>query len=625
MEEDKLTAWINKTLLGDKARVQQQRPQQKPQQPPSKPTHAPIKKHHFLMPKTTRPETRPASGAGRLRVIPLGGLDEVGKNMMVIEYIHPGKTEASDIIIVDMGFQFPEEDMLGIDYVIPDTSYLMGKLDKLRAVVITHGHLDHIGGIPYLYKKLGEPIFYSTKLTLGLIRKKLEEFKIEENARLHEIGFGEMIRLGAFQFELFRVNHSFPDSAGVIIRSPVGILVHTGDFKFDFTPADGKPADFAKIASLASEKVLALFSDSTNATKPGYTMSERQVGETLEGIVRNIAGRIIIATFSSSIGRIQQIIDAAVNHGRKVYLSGRSIVDNVSIARQLGYIKAPSGTLMNIRDASKRVIEDDKALIITTGSQGESLSALARMAMNDHTHIKLKKGDTVIFSSSPIIGNERAITTVVNNLCQMGVQAISNQSMDVHTTGHGNQEDLKLMINLVKPRYVVPIHGELYMRTAHGKLAESIGYQEKNVIVANNGSILEIDQTEVKLLKERVDTNYVMVEGPEVGNTSSQVLLERQIMARNGVLVLLFQINSRSKQLIHPPQIISRGFIYLKESQEVIDAVIREAQKAYMDIVSKDKSVKRGEVKGYIRSRLDKFIHKKIEKTPLIIPILVEK
>lgn len=607
--EDKLSSWIQKTVLGTESQ-------------PAPPPHQKGKIQHPHPLQHRTPLQHPAHG--KLRIVPLGGLDEVGKNMMVVEYFQPHQKESTDIIIIDMGFQFPEEDMLGIDYVIPDTSYLEGKLNRIRGVILTHGHLDHIGGIPYLFKKLGEPIFYGTRLTIGLAKKRLEEFELDRRARLNVLGYDDVLTLGSMQIELFRVNHSIPDSAGVIVRSPVGTIVHTGDFKFDFTPADGKPADFAKMARLGTQNVIALFSDSTNATKPGYTISEKQVGITLSEIIKNISGRVIIATFSSALGRIQQIISAGVQFNRKVYLSGRSIIDNVGIAQQLGYIQAPPGTIKDIRKVSSKMVEEDRALILTTGSQGEALSALARMAMNDHASIRLKKGDTVVFSSSPIIGNERAITTIINNLCQMGIQTISNKVMDVHASGHGQQEDLKLMMNLIKPQYVVPVHGELYMRTAHAKLAESIGYPDHRVKVVQNGSVLEMAHNELRVLPERIPLSHVMIDGLGVGSIGSQVLMERQIMASNGVLVLLFHVNRKTRSLIGTPEALSRGFIYLKESQEVIDKVIKEAQRVYQYLLLENKNVKRGDLKQALRSRLDNFIHRTVDKTPLILPVIIE-
>ncbi|MEK9132173.1 MAG: ribonuclease J, partial [Patescibacteria group bacterium] len=389
---------------------------------------------------------------GLLRVIPLGGLDEVGKNMMIFEYDR-------DILIVDMGLQFPEEDMLGIDYVIPDVSYLMNKLDRIRGILITHGHLDHIGGIPYLLAKLNFPPIFTAKLTIGMIQKKLVEFGLDKKARLHEIDPAKQLRLGSFAVDWFRVNHSIPDALGIILRTPAGTIVHTGDFKFDYTPAFQHPADYSKIAALAGQNVIALFSDSTNALKPGYTISEKKIGETLDEVIKTVSGRVIIATFSSLVGRIQQVINSAARYGRKVYLSGRSMADTVSIAQHLGYIKYPPGLVQPINKIGKTL--DEHTLILTTGSQGEAVSALTRMALGDHQQITIKKGDTVVLSSSPIPGNERSIYTVINNIVRLGARVIFHQAMDIHTSGHAQREDLKLMINLIKPKNLVPIHGEL--------------------------------------------------------------------------------------------------------------------------------------------------------------------
>ena len=550
-----------------------------------------------------------------LRIIPLGGLEEVGKNMTVFEY-------GDDIFIVDMGFQFPEEDMLGIDYVIPDVSYLEDKKDKIRGLVVTHGHLDHIGGISYLLDKIGNPPIYATKLTLGLIQKRLEEFKLMGKAKLIELDPKQRLNLGRFELEFFRVNHSIPDGIGLVINTPAGTVVHSGDFKFDFSPADKKPADFAKLASLSKRNVIALMSDSTNALKPGYTISEKQIGEALEGIIKNTEGRIIIASFSSLIGRIQQIITLAAKHGRRVFVSGRSMIDNIGIAKQLGYIKGPPGLVRDIK-TNARAATASNALILTTGSQGEAVSALTRMALNNHHQVKIKKGDTVVLSSSPIIGNERAIATVVNNLCQLGARVISNQIMDVHTSGHAQQEDLKLMMSLVQPKYLVPIHGELYMRAGHVQVAQEIGMKPEQAILANNGDVLEISQGVAKKLEEKVPSNYIMVDGLGVGDLGTQVIMERQVMAENGILVVLFKVNGKTRKLIGTPDVISRGFIYMKESAEVIEKVAKMASSAYEEIIKKDPRAKRKDVKNYVRARLDRYVHNQLEKRPLVLPVIV--
>lgn len=550
-----------------------------------------------------------------LRIIPLGGLDEVGKNMMVIEF-------EQDIVIIDMGFQFPEEDMLGVDYVIPDVSYLMDKLPRIRGILITHGHLDHIGAIPYLLPKLGFPPIFSAKLTIGLVKKRLEEFGLERKARLNEIDPDKRLRLGNFIIDWFRVNHSIPDGLGIIVRTPAGVIVHTGDFKFDYTPVFQKPAEYAKIAALGSQNVVALFSDSTNALKPGYTMSERKIGETLDKIIKTARGRIIIAAFASLIGRIQQIINSAAFYGRKVFLSGRSMVDNISIAQHLAFIKAPPGLLHPINKIGKT--KDEHVLILTTGAQGEAMSALTRMALGDHSQISIQRGDTVVLSSSPIPGNERSIYTVINNLVRLGAHVIFNQVMDVHTSGHAQREDLKLMINLVRPKYLVPIHGELFMRQAHAEIGRELGMSERNTVILENGDVLEISKGEAHKSHERASANYIMIDGKGVGDVGAQIIMDRQIMAENGVLVALFTVDAKTKKLVRDPEVISRGFIYMKESQEILNETVAVAKKAYLEALTRMPQGKRGEIKSFIRGCLDRFSHRKIERHPLILPVIVE-
>lgn len=566
--------------------------------------------------KKTQPDSKKVfHGRGSLRVIPLGGLDEVGKNMMIFEFDR-------DIIIVDMGFQFPEEDMLGIDYVIPDVSYLMNKLDRIRGILITHGHLDHIGAIPYLLPKLNFPPIFSSKLTNGLIKKRLEEFGLERKTTLREVDPHKQMRLGAFLIDWFRVNHSIPDGLGIILRTPAGTIVHTGDFKFDFTPVFQQPADYTKIASLGSQNVVALFSDSTNALKPGNTMSEKKIGETLDEIIKSARGRIIIAAFSSLIGRIQQVFNSATTYGRKVFISGRSMADNILIAQQLQFLKTPSGFVHPIKKIGNT--KDEHVLILTTGAQGESMSALTRMSLGDHPQIKIKRGDTVVLSSSPIPGNERSIYTVINNLVRLGARVIFNQVMDVHTSGHAQREDLKLMINLVKPKHLVPIHGELFMRQAHAEIGRELGLSEKSVVMLENGDVLEISKGEVRKTHERVSANYIMIDGKGIGDVGAQIIMDRQIMAENGVLVVLFTADIKTRKLLRDPEVISRGFIYMKESREIVNEIITVSKNTYKEAIEKMPSGRRGEIKAYIRGILDKFSHKKIERRPLILPIVVE-
>lgn len=553
---------------------------------------------------------------GKLRIIPIGGLNEVGKNCMVLEY-------ENDIILIDVGFQFPEEDMLGVDYVIPDLSYLDDKLDRIRGILITHGHLDHIGAIPYVMQKLNFPPIYATKLTIGLIDKRNEEFGLQDKVQTRVVTADDTLQLGQFNISFFRVNHSIPDAVGIVVKSPAGNIVHTGDFKFDFSPSGGQqPADFARIAGLANQDIAALFIDSTNALKPGYTISEKKIGDSLETIIKNYEGRIVIASFSSQIGRLQQIIDAAQKYDRKIFLSGRSLIDNVYIASKLGYLKVPDGLIHDIRRVQK--VPEQKALILTTGSQGESVSSLTRMAMENHQSIKIKKGDTVVLSSSPVPGNERAVFSVTNNLCRLGARIINNQIMDVHASGHAQQEDLKLMMSLVKPKYVVPVHGEYYMRYGCKELAHSLGYAEKNGVMIENGDVLEIQNNEVKTTQEKAENKYILVDGLGVGDVGTQVMMDRQTLAENGVVILIIPINPATQKMKGDIDVISRGFIYMKESEEIINEMKSIARKAFDRVIEKRKDPKRQDIKRYIKESVDKFVHEKLERHPLVLPILME-
>lgn len=570
--------------------------------------------------KSTSPFAQAHKGhyRGKLRLIPVGGLDEVGKNCMILEY-------DKDIILIDLGFQFPEEDMLGVDYVIPDLSYLDDKIDRIKGIVITHGHLDHVGGLPYVMPKLKYPPIYGTKLTNGLIQKRLEEFGQMGQTKLHNITKDDVIQLGQFNVSFFHVNHSIPDAVGVVVKTPAGNIVHTGDFKFDFTPSgDQLPPDFARIASLGNQDIAALFIDSTNALKPGYTISEKKVGASLENVIKNTDGRVVIASFSSQIGRIQQIIDYAKKYGRTIFTSGRSLSDNIFIASKLGYLKLPQGIVQDIRKMGK--VPDNKVIVLTTGSQGEATSALTRIALEDHPNVKVKKGDTIVLSSSPIPGNERAITAVTNNLCKLGAHIINNQIMDVHTSGHAQQEDLKLMMNLVKAKNVVPVHGEYFMRYGNKDIAMSIGYHEKNAIMVENGGVIEVENGEARATGESVETKYILVDGLGVGDIGAQVMMDRQTLAENGVLILVVSIDPKTRKIQKDVDVISRGFIYMKESEELVKAISQLAREAYNKVLDKrGPETKRGDIKKYIKESVDKLVHQKIERHPLVLPIIIEQ
>ncbi|MGL5830985.1 MAG: ribonuclease J [Candidatus Altimarinota bacterium] len=552
---------------------------------------------------------------GKLRIIPIGGLDEVGKNTMVMEY-------EDSIFLIDLGFQFPEADMLGVDYVIPDINYLKDKIHKIKGIVITHGHLDHIGGIAFLLPKLNFPPIFAGKLTMGLIKKQLDEHGLTNQATLQTLDYSETLYFGKMKVSFFRVTHSIPDSCGLFIETPAGSVVHTGDFKIDLSPAGAQmPPEFSKIAAFADKNVTLMMSDSTNAMKPGYTVSEQKIGRTLDKIIKDTDGRIIIASFSSQIGRIQQIIDAAVKHGRKIFLSGRSLVDNSVMAAELGYLKYPQGLISDIKRSKKHPPE--KTIILTTGSQGEPVAALSRMALNEHAQVKIGPGDTVVLSSSPIPGNEMAVVRVVNNLTRLGARIINNHIMDVHASGHGSQEDLKLMFTLVRPRYFMPVHGEYFMRKIHGEvMIDELSFARDRMMMVENGDVLEMKNGEVKITGEKVQTNYILVDGLGGGDIGSQVMMDRQILAENGLIVLMFRIDPKTKAMIGDIKVESRGFVYMEESQEIINGICHRAVDAYRNFAKNNPNFNNEEAKIHIRESVDQFVVGKIDRQPLIIPVI---
>lgn len=556
---------------------------------------------------------------GKLKVIPLGGLNEVGKNMMAFEY-------ENDIIIIDMGFEFPGDDMLGIDYIIPDISYLEENKHKIRGVIITHAHLDHIGGVPYMLPKLNFPPLYGAKLTIGLIKKKIEEFNQEREAKLITIDPDQPLQLGKFLCNFFRVVHSIPDSLGVIIDTPVGKIVHTGDFKFDENPAGfQQKADIHKMEALGSQNVLALFSDSTNSLKPGHSMSEQQVGEALEEVIKNAKGRLIIASFSSLIGRIQQIIENAQKYNRKIFVSGRSMIENMDISKRLGYLAFPEDLVNDIKQYRNEA--DHETLILTTGSQGEAVSALNRIANDEHPHINLRKGDTVVLSSSPIVGNERAIHTVINQLCLRGANVIHNQILDVHASGHGYQDELIRMINYIKPKYFLPVHGEFFMRQGHALLAtEKCGIPEENIIMLQNGDVLigEKDGRFYRSEELTVETKYILIDGLGEGHVGSNVQINREVMSKNGAVIIILVVNGKNMRLAKRPEIVTRGFIYMHEADEITREMCHLAEDAYRKLIEKNPGADRKDIKRYISQTVDKYTHTKLERSPLIVPLIVE-
>lgn len=599
MKMDKLSNWIK----GATGAVQQvRRPVVKPQADRQSPPRPQVVQHK-----------EPTVHRGVMRVIPIGGLEEVGKNSMVIEY-------EDDIICVDMGFQFPENDMLGVDYIIPDIKYLKDRKRRLRAIVVTHGHLDHIGAIPYVYADLGYPPIYCSKLTSGLILRQMEEHKLHKQAKFVIIDAKQPYRIGKFELDFFRVNHSIPDAYGLAIRSPEGCIVHTGDFKFDFTPADGVLADIPKIATIGRRGVNALFSDSTNSTKPGHTISEKIVGQNLESSISDAKGRIIIASFSSLVGRIQQIIDYAEKHGRKIFLSGRSMDETMKVAHTMGYLRIPEGIVQPIKEVNK--FPDDKILILTTGSQGEPMSALSRMATDAHAHVKISKGDTVVVSSSPIIGNEKAVAFLVDQLARHGAEIVHNKIMDVHTSGHGQQEDLKMMMTLIKPDHLVPVHGNFYMRESHAALGLQVGLKESEVHVIDDGDVLEFRKGKLGFKKENIKVNYIVVDGMGLGELGSQVSQERDSMSKNGVVLVTLKM--RGARWMGDPIITVHGFVYQKEAAMIVGEIGKEVKNAYYKLQKRDKGAKMPDYENYIRNQVANYILRRLDRRPLVSTVVVD-
>jgi ribonuclease J len=546
----------------------------------------------------------------RLRVIPLGGLGEIGKNMMVFEL-------ADDIVIVDCGLMFPEEDMLGVDLVLPDISYLRQRLDKVRAIVITHGHEDHIGALPYILPDLNVPV-YCTRLTRGLISVKLKEHHLQDKTELVLLNPGEEVSLGAFTVELFRVAHSIPDATGVILRTPLGTVVHTGDFKLDHTPVMGQHTDLNRIAELGAAGVLLLCSDSTYAEVQGYTPSEQTVGESLEHIMAESEGRVIVTSFASLISRIQQVIDASAMYGRRVFVVGRSMVDNVAMALELGYLNGRDGTLGRLEEM--RNLPHDQVTIMTTGSQGEPTSALARMANRDHRQVQIVAGDTVVLSASAIPGNELLVNRVVDNLFKMKARVLYNRVANVHVRGHASQEELKLILSLAKPRYFLPIHGEYRMLTIHARLAQSMGMDPENTFVLEDGDVLEIEEEGASKV-EHVQADHVYVDGMGVGDVDHIVLRDRKHLANDGMVVAIIAVDKQTGRLASRPDIITRGFVDVEESEELLERA-REIVRESLD--GADHLAEWSITNATVKDALAKFLYSETRRRPMVLPMVIE-
>ena len=560
--------------------------------------------------KPERPH-RAEKSASPLKVMALGGLHEIGKNLYVFEY-------ENDMIVVDVGLEFPDQDMLGIDVVIPDFTYLLNNRDKVRGIVVTHGHEDHIGGLPYLMKELDTTI-YSTRMTQGLIEAKFVEHGLKGKVNMNTVRAGDRIKLGCFEVEFITVNHSIPDAVALAIKTPVGTLVHTGDFKIDTTPTQGGMIDLARFAELGNEGVLALLMDSTNAERPGYTMSERRVSQSLEGIFKNAEGkRIIIATFSSNVYRVQQIIDIAAALGRKVALSGRSMVNVTAIAEQLGYIKLPAGVLLDINALDK--YPKDQTVIITTGSQGETMSALYRMAYSDHRKVVVSEDDLIVLSSNPIPGNEKFVTNIVNELMKLGCSVVYESLAEVHTSGHACQEELKLMLGLVKPKFYIPVHGEFKHLKKAQMLGESMGIPTENILISDNGKVIELTPDSAAF-KGEVPTGSVFVDGTSVGDVGAIVMRERRQLASDGLIVVAVSVDRQTGSLMGEPEIISRGFVYMRESEELLG----QLKEMVTDCVERNATIgvhDYNALKTVLRDDLSKAIFKQSKRTPMVIPVI---
>lgn len=566
------------------------------------------------------PQSNKFFGGSRLRIIPLGGVEETGgKNTTIIEY-------KDDIIVVDMGFDFPDETMPGVDYIIPDVTYLEQNKHKIRGVIVTHGHLDHIGGIPYVYERIGSPTIYSAPLTLSLIKSKMEEMGLAENAKLSPIRVGEdVLQLGVFKVRSFRLTHSIPQAMGFAIETPEGLLVYATDWKFDHTPADGKPADFSAIALLGAEKPLALFSESTNVERQGVSVSEKEIEDSLYKIVEFAKNRVIISTFSTQISRIQQILNVSRKHGRKVAFVGRSMLTTVEIAISLEALVVPPDTIIDVKDASN--YPDNKVVIVCTGSQGEDKAALTRIAAGEHRQVRIKKGDLVVLSSSPIPGNERAIGDLMDNLYREGARVIYQKLMDVHTSGHAFQEDLKLMLALIRPKYFIPIHGERHRLMLHCQIAQDMGVvDEDHCLVADDGQVIEFGAGVGEVTNKRVPASYVLVDGLGVGDVGNIVLRDRKAMAQDGIFVIIVTVDHGNGDIVTSPDIISRGFIYMRENEQLVHKARAEIKRIFAKHAPDKVGPKAdwGLVKQKLRDEMGEFLFAETERRPMVIPVVIE-
>lgn len=576
--------------------------------------------------KATKQHARTATHSGpKVKIMVLGGCEEVGRNMSLIEY-------ENDIVIIDMGLQFPEEDMPGIDYIIPNISYLKGKEKNIRGVFITHGHYDHIGAIPHLIPELGNPPMYMGRLTAGIVKKRHEQYRNLAALNITLIDETSSIKAGKMTVEFVRVNHSIPDSFGIVVHTPMGTVLHTGDYKFDFNPVDDKPADLARFAKIGMDGVLALMSDSTSSSSEGYQVSESTVGDELHKVFATSEGRIIIGTFASQLSRVQQIFQLAEKLGKKILLEGRSMNNNVEIAHELGYLKFNPRTLITEKELRK--LPPEQIIIIGTGAQGEKNAALMRMATGEHPYLTVQPHDTVIFSSSVIPGNERTIQNLKDILYRCGARVIHYKMMDIHAGGHAKKEDQKLLIRLIQPQYFIPIEANHYLLRMHGETAASVGIPEENIFIPDNGQIMEFHETSRgntkhvvgKLTEKRANTEYVMVDGLGVGDVSNIVLRDRRVMADDGMFVVIVTIDGQKCELVGSPDIISRGFIYMKENRELIEDARKKIRKVVKSFHKQPKHTHPdiNLIKNKLRDEIGQYLYKKTKRRPMVLPVVIE-
>ena len=550
--------------------------------------------------------------AEKLKIISLGGLNEIGKNMTAYEF-------GEDIIVVDCGMGFPDDEMYGVDIVIPDITYLIKNRDRIRGIVLTHGHEDHIGAIPYVLRDINVPV-YATGLTMGLVKLKLSEHGLLDSANLIRVNAGDTIRLGCFKVEFIHINHSIADSVSLAIKTPIGTVVHTGDYKIDTMPIDGEMADIARLGALGKKGVLALLADSTNVEKPGYSMSESKVGESLDNLFKDCSQRIIVTTFASNVHRVQQVINCAAKYGRKVAVTGRSMENVVKVATEMGYMTIPEGTLMDLNQI--KGMPKEKTVIVTTGSQGEEMSALYRMAFAGHRQVEISPGDLIIISASAIPGNERTIGKVINELCAKGADVVYDRSMDLHVSGHACQEELRMMMALTKPKFFIPLHGEHRHLMLHAKIAQQMGIPQQNIVISDIGRVIEMSSKSVKL-NGSVPSGRVLVDGTGIGDVGSVVLRDRKHLAQDGMLVAVVGLSSYDGSIISGPDIITRGFVYVKESEELIeelkDVVVEAVEECnYRNITDWNA------IKNMVKARLSDFLYKKTKRNPMILPVIME-